>query len=106
MHALSVRHPVKEIGFTDGGGHNALILQVTGDSDHAGLIHLTRVQSLYPQSLKSEIAEMKHKVLRSWWRGIRACFLNADVSFGNSNWFLPVLCISSFIIDKLEERQV
>ena len=41
------------------GGHNALLLQMTGDSHHAGLIHLTRVQSLYPESLKSETAETK-----------------------------------------------
>lgn len=36
---------------------------MTGAPNHASLINLTRVQSLYPELLKSKVAEMKNKIL-------------------------------------------
>lgn len=36
---------------------------MTGASDHASLINLARVQSLYPELLQSAIVEMKNKIL-------------------------------------------
>ena len=84
--ALNVSHPIREIGFT------VVVIVLSsdrwpGDSDHAGLINLTKVRSLCPESLKSEVAEMKRKVLWSWWQVVLACFLDANVSLWNITAF-------------------
>lgn len=56
--ALGVNHHQGK--WLHNGGHHSL-LSVTGDSDHASLNNLTGVQSLYPESLKSKVAEVKKK---------------------------------------------